>query len=111
MTKENEKNNVAASNSGHLTDKYSTCRPLAIDKSKKFLTVKEFCQEFQVTRSVVYLLITEDPTFPVVNLGFKKKFFINMEEIESWAFKRAYQVQFNNTKVPSLARFLNKTED
>lgn len=70
-----------------LTIRPNPCWPLAnedIQSSKKFYSVKEVSKMFGISQWLLYHHVKIDPTFPVVNVGLKKKFLIDPKLLLLW---------------------------
>ena len=68
-------------------------------QNKKYLTIKEASVMWGVSKSSLYELI-KDPSFPVRNVGLKKKFIIDLLEAEKW-FKNRTQIHLHIVPHPS----------
>lgn len=64
-----------------LTKRPPSCWPLA---AKKFYSIKEVSEMYGISSWLLYHHIKTDPTFPVLNVGIKKKFVIDPSKLETW---------------------------
>ncbi len=46
--------------------------------SMKYATVSEVAREYKISKSSLYRLSKSDPSFPSINIGFKKKLVIDI---------------------------------
>lgn len=49
-----------------------------------YLTVNEISKKYRTSKSTIYQLIKTDPSFPVVNAGFCKKYLVEETRYLSW---------------------------
>ncbi len=69
---------------------------------QNFVSVKEISEIYQISKSSLYELIKSDPKFPAVNMGVKKRFFINPKEFESWFRKRSEDKLCRTLRIPTV---------
>ncbi len=55
---------------------------------KRLKTINEISHEFGVSKTILYSQIKTDPTFPVVNIGRKKKYMIDTTSYLAWLAKQ-----------------------
>lgn len=55
---------------------------------KRLKSIKQIAHEFGISESILYSQIKTEPTFPVINIGRKKKFVIDPTLYLSWLQKR-----------------------
>lgn len=73
-----------------LTKRPNPCWPsnnenfLKHEPIKKFHTIKEVANMYGISIWLLYSHIKSDPNFPVINLGLKKKFMIDLVQFEIW---------------------------
>jgi predicted DNA-binding transcriptional regulator AlpA len=53
-----------------------------------FATIKEISETYKISKSSLYRLSKDDPTFPAFNIGLKKKIVINHTEFKVWIKSR-----------------------
>ena len=51
---------------------------------KRLKSIKQISSEFGISESILYSQIKTDPTFPVINIGKKKKYIIDSISYISW---------------------------
>lgn len=86
-----------------LTERPHPCWPLSNEKSpqKRFYSIKEVSKMFGISQWLIYGHIKNDPTFPYVNVGMKKKLLIDLAKFEEWIFKRSKKGVELNFNLPS----------
>lgn len=109
-------NSVAAQNDGHLTDTSEFCRPKIdglqdYNDERNFLTVHEVAKKYKISTKTIYKHIKNDPTFPYVNIGIKKRYMIDEEFLRSWIFKRTYKEQHELFSIPSADSIIRRKND
>lgn len=62
-------------------------------------TIKEISEQFKISKSSLYRLSKEDPSFPAFNIGLKKKIVINVSELKLWIENR--NIKEEVIKLPS----------
>ncbi len=71
---------------------------------KRLKTINEISHEFGVSKTILYSQIKTDPTFPVVNIGLKKKYMIDTTSYLAWLKKQTIRpVKFSGEEL--LRRF------
>ena len=55
---------------------------------KRLKSVKQISSEYGISESILYSQIKTDPTFPVVNIGKKKKYLIDSISYIRWLKSR-----------------------
>jgi predicted DNA-binding transcriptional regulator AlpA len=93
---------------GPLTTTPKNRRPHNEDNLKKYLSVKEVARIYRIKASTIYSIIQNDPTFPYLNMGLKKKLMIEQEAFETWLTRRAYQEQRKQFRIPDLMEFTQR---
>ncbi|MFT6630092.1 MAG: putative DNA-binding transcriptional regulator AlpA [Bacteriovoracaceae bacterium] len=58
-----------------------------------YFSVKEASQILSVSKSSLYKLFKNDPTFPAVNIGVKKKIVIHKVKLNKWISERNYEIE------------------
>lgn len=79
-----------------LTKRPNPCWPLANDNqvvAKKFYPIKEIAMMYGISSWLIYHHIKTDPTFPVVNVGIKKRFLIDPLHLEVWLNNKTKKFQ------------------
>jgi len=66
-----------------LTKRPNPCWP-SVESRKKFYSIKEISDMYGISLWLLYEHVKSDPTFPVINIGLKKKFVIDPVQFESW---------------------------
>ncbi len=90
-----------------LTKRPNPCWPLAGDNqvgTKKFYSIKEISYMYGLSSWLIYSHIKTDTSFPVFNVGLKKKFLIDLKLFEAWLESKTRN--FRNSQ----HRLLNSTE-
>lgn len=77
-----------------MTTENETTRPHGQDQEHKYfrhglLNIKEVAQVLNVSKWTVYSLVKSDPTFPYKNVGVKKKFVVDSDELKAWTESRS----------------------
>lgn len=54
-----------------------------------YISVKEVSRRYGISKSSIYQMIQDDPTFPSINVGLKKKLVINQEKLRNWYLSRS----------------------
>jgi hypothetical protein len=94
-----------------LTKRPDPCWPKANDNQvvvKKFYSIKEVTSMYGISSWLIYHHIKTDPTFPVVNVGIKKRFLIDPLRFEAWLeikTKRFQQAEHNLISSDELLRY------
>lgn len=73
--------------SPELTERPNPCWPLESGRTgskKKFYSIKEVSNMYGISSWLIYHHIKTDPTFPVVNVGIKKRFLVEPARFENW---------------------------
>lgn len=92
-----------------LTTRPKPCWPLANDEnssSKKFYSIKEVSIMYGMSLWLLYSHAKTDPTFPIVNIGLKKKFVIDLIQFESWLDSRTKRFKQLSHNLPSASELL-----
>lgn len=58
-----------------------------------YITVKEASKILNISKSTLYKLYENDPTFPAVNIGLKKKIVIHKVKLNKWILNRNYDYE------------------
>lgn len=74
------------------------------------LTIPELCELYKVSRSSVYELARTDMSFPVKNVGRKKKLVVNAAAYEAWIQQRDTQSKFKRIGLRSADELLGKDD-
>jgi predicted DNA-binding transcriptional regulator AlpA len=91
----------------NLTNNPSTCRPWPQEKKEEYyMNLKEISQKFKISLSMLYRMVNESPSFPVKNVGLKKKFIIKVSDFEQWLEKRSAAQMVERTNLPSADELL-----
>ncbi|MFY7994175.1 MAG: helix-turn-helix transcriptional regulator [Bacteriovoracaceae bacterium] len=73
------------------------------------LTINEVAQQYRISKSTIYRLIRNDPQFPWLNIGQKKKFILFEDQLKRWLHQRSIKQEI--IKLPSqtivIRRFIN----
>ena len=64
-----------------------------------YLTIKELSKQFKISLSSLYRLASEDPSFPAINIGLKKKIIVNQASFHNWMQRKNYKDEL--IKLPS----------
>ena len=88
----------------NLTEVPETSRPQVT--AFEFLNVKEVAAMLGVSKWTIYKLIESDQNFPVLNIGVKKKFVINKNEVLSWMDSKTKRRLLAKLNLPSGADLL-----
>ncbi len=86
-----------------LTKRPSMCWP---SNDKRFLSIKEVCQMYAVSNWVIYQHIKNDPTFPYLNVGLKKKYIIDRVDLGKWMNERTKREKKNEMRIPTAEELL-----
>lgn len=94
-----------------LTGRPHPCWPLSEANlpPKRFYTIKEVSSMFGISQWLIYHHIKSDPTFPYVNVGFKKKLLIELKPLEEWIYKRSRKEVEQNFSLPTAQELLEDT--
>lgn len=57
----------------------------------QFLTLKEVSAIYRISLSSLYRLARDDPGFPAINIGLKKKIVINQTELDQWINRKNFK--------------------
>jgi len=57
-----------------------------------YLTVKEASYIYKISPSAIYTLFKNDPTFPAMNVGLKKKIVIDENKLIQWIKTRNLEI-------------------
>lgn len=92
-----------------LTKRPNPCWPMAAEEilyTKKFLTIKEVSNMYGISLWLLYGHRRSDPTFPVINIGIKKKFVIDLLQFEAWLESKNKKFVQSNHNLPSASELL-----
>ena len=73
---------------------------------KKFLTVTEAAQMFNISSWMIYNLIKTDPTIPVYNVGLKKKYAFETDSLINWFSSRTNNLKQIAQNIPTAQELL-----
>ncbi len=91
----------------HLTNSSSLCRPWPLKiKEDHYMSLKEVALKYKISLSLLYRLVHEQPSFPVKNIGLKKKFVVKLSELEQWIEKRSRKERISLTELPTADELL-----
>jgi predicted DNA-binding transcriptional regulator AlpA len=77
--------------------------------SKKLYSIKEVATMYGISQWLIYHHIKLDPTFPSVNVGVKKKFLIEIAQLDAWIHKRSKKQVEKNFNLPTVEELLGGT--
>ena len=95
---------------GEIDKKADSMRPLAKNimaampqtkTQKKFYSIKEVSKMYGIGQWLLYHHIKTDPAFPYVNVGVKKRLFIEPKLFEQWLRERGQKNHNNQYDLPS----------
>lgn len=92
-----------------LTKRPNPCWPLTIDNNqpnKKFLSIKEVASMYGISLWLLYTHVKSDPSFPVINIGLKKKFVIDPAKFDSWLETKTKKFRENEHRILSAEELL-----
>ena len=74
----------------------------------RFISVKALVARYDISKSTVYEHIKTDPSFPVENVGVKKKFMIDPIKFEKWLTDRTNRERHQALKIPTADQLLER---
>lgn len=77
------------------------------EQGRRLMSVKDFCNFYSISKGAIYALIKTDSSFPIKNVGLKKKFMIEMSEYDAWLTKRSDKDSKERFSAPSAHELLN----
>lgn len=91
-----------------LTERPTPCWPTNVDQapSKKLYSIKEVAKMYGISQWLIYGHVKNDPTFPYVNVGMKKKLLIDIKQFERWIHKRTKRQVEENFNLPTAQELL-----
>jgi len=95
--------------SQELTKRPNPCWPSRSEQNaykKKFYSIKEVSTMFGISSWLIYHHIKTDPTFPVVNVGIKKRFLIEPTQFEAWVEEKTKKFKQAEHRLISSAELL-----
>ncbi len=75
-------------------------------EGRRLLTVAETSRQYNVSKTSLYNLIRSDPHFPSVNLGLKKRFYIDEGKFEEWYRLRSKKQKLTHLSIPTTVELL-----
>ena len=91
-----------------LTKNETAFRPQVSES--KFLTVKEAAMRLNVSIWNIYKLIGSDSSFPIHNIGVKKKWVVNEQDLINWVMARSKRREIERLNLPTGEDLLKMTE-
>lgn len=58
---------------------------------KQYLTIKETSEKYKISKSSLYRLVQNDPTFPAFNIGLRKKVVVDNRRLSNWIKNKNYR--------------------
>lgn len=74
----------------------------------RLISVKALAQLYDLGKSTVYEHIRSDPSFPVRNVGVRKKFMIDRIEFEKWLIDRTNRERRQTLNIPTANQLLKR---
>ena len=96
-------------NTKQLTERPVPCWPTNIEElnpSKKLYSIKEVATMFGISQWLIYHHVNNDPTFPFVNVGAKKRYLINPDKLEKWLEQKSKRDTLVNHYLPDSGQLL-----
>jgi predicted DNA-binding transcriptional regulator AlpA len=92
-----------------LTENFEACRPQeeVTQNKSPYVTVKELAQMMRVSQWTIYSIIKTDRTFPVSNIGLKKKFVIDRTKLTQWLERKTKRTFLADSHLPFPEDLLN----
>ena len=72
------------------------------DNASDLLSIKEVACRYGLKKGALYHFIKTDPMFPYINLGVKKKFFIDTKGFEAWMKDRTKKQKHAHFSIPTV---------
>jgi hypothetical protein len=99
----NTADNIITKQEENLTDPILNCRPWPQENAPEemFLNVKEAAMILKLSVWSIYKLIENDPSFPVHNIGLKKKFVVSQKDLFTWMESKTRKRLLEKQRLPS----------
>lgn len=83
-----------------------TILPEVVRPNARFINVKDAASMYRISIWTIYELIKTDPSFPYRNIGIKKKFILNTDDLEAWMKERTKREKHIEMHIPTADELL-----